>query len=100
MSSGNMPHKTHTEGDEPMNTEPKKRTKKGRGRPVTYVVPQRIDASPEQIAEVVLLRNRKSTGGIRTSQRTRLKDDACSVSVHRYIIPVLSGLIWNASQTH
>jgi len=54
MSSGNMPHKTHTEGDEPMNTEPKKRTKKGRGRPVTYVVPQRIDASPEQIAEVVL----------------------------------------------
>ena len=30
------------------------RPKKPKGRPVKYVMPERIDASPEEIAEVVL----------------------------------------------
>ena len=30
------------------------RKKKDRGRPVKYTMPERIDASPEEIAEVVL----------------------------------------------
>ena len=49
------------------------RSKKSKGRPVKYVMPKRIDASPEEIAEVVLRakpkkfwRYEKETGRVRS----------------------------------
>ena len=37
------------------------RPKKPKGRPVKYTMPERIDASPEEIAEVVLKAKPKET---------------------------------------